>query len=191
MTIQTGTTRNFEHAGVWRRLMSGILDSIFLILMFFILFLAAGFVAAYLGFDVSSDNTALIRGNIVYVSAMFIFFSFNYFFLQVRSSKQATFGMRMAKIKLTDTNYHKPKVKRIMVMCLAMFSVDLISLLLVVCGLFSEETFLSISNIDNIDIIVVLIMIHFTKKKQAYWDMIAGTYVIKNPKKTVDTASSS
>ena len=161
------TNENHSHAGALRRLLSGIIDGIpiMLILVIFIFSLAAKGV-------INTKNPP------EWLDYVFLPAGFLYYLFFLSSKKQATLGMIIMKIKLTDVDYNKPTFKKCFYMTLVMFLPIIIGTAISHSDVLPFYTVVADGLVQTAIAITALVMIAITRKKQAFWDMIAGTYAV-------------
>jgi uncharacterized RDD family membrane protein YckC len=170
----------FVHAGVVRRIMSDLLDTLFgLLLMAFLLLCFL----VYIGIQhptIMESVISIVTSNEKDQLTFGLVFFATYTFLLLSSKRQATWGMRILRLKLTDTNYGRPGLKKCGVLVISLYFLSVLHLFVV--WLFSLEYSSNIGYfIDGVPMIIGIFMIVKTKYKQGYWDMIAGTFVIHTP----------
>lgn len=131
-----------EYAGFWLRLIAGIIDVVLLIVMGVLLSLVYKY---FLSEDIP---------DVIYFITLFIGLRFFYFAILLSSKWQATFGMKLLRLKIVTTDYERVS-----------FITALWRELLTVLSQF---------------LYIGYLMIACTSKKQGLHDKMVGTYVIKN-----------
>ena len=137
------------YASAFRRVGAYLID----IFIFYIVIFILSFILFSLGVFNENDLTSDTSHR---MDLMGIVLGWLYFALQESSTRQATLGQRLLKLKVVDYNFQKISFLRATGRHFAMF----LSILPLFLG---------------------LLTIFFTKRQQTLHDMIAGTLVIKEP----------
>jgi uncharacterized RDD family membrane protein YckC len=148
---------NIEYAGSMGRFVAFVIDCIFarilaLFITKFIIYLFA------VVLHIEGTNYPALIGTYVYIIVSILYFS-----LLESSSLQATFGKMLFGIQAVDINYHRLSYWKALIKSLIMWVVPVFF----------------VGDYVIPAILVMAIPIFFTKKKQALFDMIAGSLVIK------------
>ena len=137
------------YASAFRRMGAYLID----IFIFYIFIFILSFMLFSLGVFNENDLTVETSHKLDFIG---ILIAWLYFDLQESSTRQATLGQRLLKLKVVDYNFQKISFLRATGRHFAMF----LSILPLFLG---------------------LVPIFFTKRRQTLHDMIAGTLVIKEP----------
>jgi uncharacterized RDD family membrane protein YckC len=146
-----------RYAGFWIRVLAGILDMMIIIAIYGILLaIGLGIVIIFQGLDFKHpvDENVMIGLIIVGVITTNLVY-YLYFAILESSSWQATIGMRICRLKITNFAFQRIGFWRA----------------------FGRELFTIISGFI---LYIGYFMIAFTKKKQGLHDIIADTYVIRD-----------
>lgn len=156
--------QNARYGGFWIRVLAGIFDSIILLIILSILgAIAAHFFPGYAHMMQPPHQmmTGAFPNNVdVYTVSssaqiLNIVVSLLYYALLESSSWQASIGMKICGLKITDDNYQRISFLRALGREIAAY----LSAIIIFIGYF---------------------MIAFTRRKQGLHDMIASTYVVRN-----------
>lgn len=108
--------------------------------------------------------------------------SFFYFSFQYCSKYQATLGMRLVDIKLTTENSNKPSWPSLSLRYFLYILPTLILIFLNRNNMIPVEYQEASMWLSALTIIIIILMIALTKRKQTYYDMAAKTLVLQQPK---------
>jgi uncharacterized RDD family membrane protein YckC len=150
------SSHDVKYAGFWIRVVAGLLDNIILFIAFiFVLSLYIGLALLIYGqrfYPQQTDNFIIIILMFVLIATNILYYL--YFALLQSSVWQATIGMKVCGLKITDCDLKRVRFWRAMGREIC----TILSGFILYIGYF---------------------MIAFTKKKQGLHDMIAETYVVK------------
>lgn len=167
--LEKNQIQQFVHAGVIRRVLASAID---IIPIFFLVLLSA------LPYFLYRPNLP-IHDPTPYLTILYYSLCFLYYLFFLASKKQATPGMMLMKIKLTDTQYEKPGLLKCFYMTLVMFLPFIASYTVAALEIFPVYNMKTDEYVSYILLIITTIMLAIHKKKQGYWDIIAGTYVVR------------
>lgn len=152
--------QNVRYGGFWIRVLAGIIDVIILMILLGIIAYIVGLISP--GFVMPQPHHMITGGNSIdfYTAApgtqlINIVIGLLYYAILESSTWQASVGMKVCGLKITDDNYQRITFWRALGREIAAY----LSAIILFIGYF---------------------MIGWTKRKQGLHDMIASTYVVRN-----------
>lgn len=185
---------NPKYANLWQRLLSGIVDNILIIpfLKLFIWFMDPmldkfyyePFTSFLISMDIElTENSFRTLFHFYSLLIGFLFYS-TYFLITCLSKYQATLGMRLLKMKILLVNSQKVNWYTIIFRTFVMHFVHIVIIILFLYYFLPEnispEGFGIVVGISQLaNLIIISAMILFTRKRQAYYDLVARTVIVK------------